>query len=158
MPLKLSVGLSRKVGQPNFGSVGAWCQIESELDPIMLEFDVDSLRQRIRDTYEICSDSVNGELLRQARRSEANQSPAVASDDVPVNRHAAGNGQQRRRRPATPAQLRAIRSIAAEINQDLDLILSKSFPAERIENLSVTEASQLIDYLRTVESGVSEEL
>ena len=32
MPLKLNVGVSRKVGLPDYGSVGASCNVEVELD------------------------------------------------------------------------------------------------------------------------------
>ena len=36
MPLKASVGLSRKVGQENYGSLGANCQLEIELDAALV--------------------------------------------------------------------------------------------------------------------------
>jgi hypothetical protein len=31
MPMKLNVGLCRKVGQPDYGSLGASCNVEVEL-------------------------------------------------------------------------------------------------------------------------------
>ena len=37
MPLRLNVGLSRKLGQPDFGSLGATCQVEVELDSSLRE-------------------------------------------------------------------------------------------------------------------------
>ena len=33
MPMKLSVGLNKKIGQPDYGRVGAFCSVDVELDP-----------------------------------------------------------------------------------------------------------------------------
>ena len=40
MPLKLNVGVSRKVGLPDYGSVGASCNLELELDASMIDKDL----------------------------------------------------------------------------------------------------------------------
>ena len=40
MPVKVSAGLSRKHGLPDYGSVGASCQIEFEVDHRLLEQDL----------------------------------------------------------------------------------------------------------------------
>ena len=32
MPVRINVGVAKKVGQPNFGSAGATCNVEFELD------------------------------------------------------------------------------------------------------------------------------
>ena len=37
MPMKLNVGVSRKVGLPDYGSVGASCNLELELDAGLLD-------------------------------------------------------------------------------------------------------------------------
>jgi len=31
--MKLSVGLNKKIGQPDYGRVGAFCSVDVELDP-----------------------------------------------------------------------------------------------------------------------------
>ena len=43
MPMKLNVGVSRKVGLPDYGSVGASCNLELELDSGMLDRDLDGV-------------------------------------------------------------------------------------------------------------------
>ena len=47
MPLKASIGLSRKVGQENYGSLGANCQLEVELDASLIG-DADAFHERDR--------------------------------------------------------------------------------------------------------------
>ena len=42
MPMKLNVGVSRKVGLPDYGSVGASCNLELELESGLIERDLDA--------------------------------------------------------------------------------------------------------------------
>ena len=63
MPVKLNIGLSRKVGEANFGSRGASINLEVELDIGTLN-DADQLRERVRDLYELARQSVDDELHR----------------------------------------------------------------------------------------------
>ncbi len=51
MPMKLDVGVTRKVGMPDYGSVGASCNLELELDSGLLEKDLDGFHARIRAAY-----------------------------------------------------------------------------------------------------------
>ena len=47
MPLHLNVGLSQKVGQPNFGSRGAHVNFEVELEASLVH-EPEALREQIR--------------------------------------------------------------------------------------------------------------
>ena len=51
MPMKLNVGVSQKVGLPDYGSVGASCNLELELESSLLERDLEAFHARIRGAY-----------------------------------------------------------------------------------------------------------
>ena len=155
MPLKITAGLSRKLGQPDYGSVGASCHIECELDPIDFRFDIDSLEQRIRDAYDICDRVVRAELQRQNAhppiplRTANASAPCSSNGNGSTGNGSTGNGSTARgRRAATPAQRRAVLAIATEAGVDLDELLRAHFSVLSVDELSVAEASQLIDHLR----------
>src|SRR5450755_3298215 len=82
MPMKVSVGLSKKLGLPDYGSLGASCHVEVELDGSMLQTDVDKFHQHVRRAYQACAQAVNEELTR------SNGHPAPAQSPAPAN----GNG------------------------------------------------------------------
>ena len=47
MPMKLNIGLSKKVGLPDYGRLGATCHVEVELDGSLLSDDVERLQQQV---------------------------------------------------------------------------------------------------------------
>src|SRR5215212_9291581 len=63
MPLRLSVGVSKKVGLPEYSSAGAHCDLELELDSGLLA-DLAAFHERVRDAYVACHQAVNDELAR----------------------------------------------------------------------------------------------
>ena len=77
MPLKLNVGLSKKIGLPDYGSLGASTNFELELDAGIID-DPDRLRQQIRHLFALAKSSIEEEL--------SGQQPA------PHNRNGNGNG------------------------------------------------------------------
>jgi hypothetical protein len=147
MPLKLSVGLSRKVGQPDYGSLGASCGVEVELDPTLLRDDLQGFHASVRDAFVACGQAVNDELSRLG--SPPGGRPPVPSDAdhgpqrVPTRpaRRNGGGG-------ATARQVGAIGALARRKGADLDRLLRDDFGVARPEDLSLAEASRLIDALR----------
>ena len=79
MAIKLNIGLSRKVGEVNYGSRGASINLEVELDNGVLN-DPAQLRDRVSDLYLLARQSVDEELQR----------PADAGPSEPS--HVNGNG------------------------------------------------------------------
>ena len=160
MPIKLNVGVSRKVGLPDYGSAGASCNLELELDSTLLERDLDAFHAQIRGAYVAAHQAVHDELARlQIPADSGTRSVAPAPARSPLRNGYArenSNGQTARaqgdrsrlRKAATPNQVKAILAIARRQNTDLAALLRHEFDAERPEDLTVKQASDLIDLLK----------
>lgn len=85
--LKLNVVLSKKVGLPDYGSIGALCSVETEMNNGVLQHDPDGFQQQARQAYAACAQAVNDELARQQGQS--------ASPPVTNGHTANGNGRRR---------------------------------------------------------------
>src|SRR6476659_2972946 len=130
MPLKLSIASSRKVGEPSFGSRGATVGLEMEVDSSLVDHPR-QLHEKIRRLFRLAKQSVDLEL--------GSQPPARAHlDDSEIIC-----------RSATDRQIRAIQAIARRKNLDLTEVLRGRFGIERPADLSVDEASQLIDAIKS---------
>src|SRR5262245_30062276 len=64
MPLRLNVGVSRKIGLPEYSSAGASCHIELELEARLLESDLPGFHAQVRDAYLAAHQAVDDELAR----------------------------------------------------------------------------------------------
>lgn len=172
MPMTVKVGVAKKLGQPDYGSLGASCDIELELDGGLLFNNLDGLQNKVRAAYTACRQAVNEELANQtgsaatgvtspgADRASRSTNGCNRSEGDPAprgnpNRDGGGdvNGSQnghpphRSRRAATSAQVRALHSIATRQNFNLTDLLRERFHLFKAEELSLREASQLIDEL-----------
>ncbi|HWA98968.1 MAG TPA: hypothetical protein VG713_10770, partial [Pirellulales bacterium] len=138
MPLKLNIGLSKKTGELNYGSRGASVNLELDLG---LVDQPDRLRERVRHLFTLAKASVEEEL---------------ASNAAPTNGAASLNGHERQRdngRRATASQVRALQAICTRQGLDLAALVNDHFGTRDPANLSITEASELIDQLKQAGNG-----
>ncbi len=141
MPLKLNCGFSRKVGEPDYGSRGASVNLELELESGLVN-EPDRLQERIRQLFRLAKASVDDELNGNGQAS-------------PNGQQSNGNGQRRQTngRPATQSQVRAIHAIANRQRIDLGSLLRERFGTDQPGDLSISDASQLIDELKASTNG-----
>ena len=173
MPLKLGLGLTKTVGEPPSGSIGASCHIELELDGLLLQRDPAAFQAQVRRAYAACAQAVADELARQQDRtaSRHNSPPYPANgrrdDEWPtaaVSPNAADSSPA-----ATERQIAYIRRLAGDMalpapeatsgpdaDADTDRIdvLAVRLYGRPLEELSGSEASRLIDRLRAARRGV----
>ncbi|HID75768.1 MAG TPA: hypothetical protein EYP56_07200 [Planctomycetaceae bacterium] len=163
MPLTVNVGLSKKLGLPNYGSVGASCHVEFELESSLLQNNLEGFHRHVRNAYVACRQAVQDELARYSevtRCSEddappTQESAAVAGDsavDAPRrDGHAAGRASQK--------QIDYLRQLARQIRgvgvRRLDEVATR-WCGKPIAMLTSFEASSLIDTLKAVKAGESD--
>ena len=137
--LKLNVGLSRKVGEANYGSRGASVNLELEVESA-LAGDPQTLQDRIRSLFRLARASVDEELNGNGR--------ANGHHGNGHNQNGHSNGSRRSNgRSATASQVRAIHAIASRQRIDLTGELHQRYGVDRPDDLSISEASELIDSL-----------
>ena len=155
MPLKLNVGVSRKLGLPDYSSMGATCNLEVELESSLLG-DPEVFHERVRDAYVACHQAVNDELARLQGRTPATVDTPPASNGggrrnvsgPHANGARTGGERDRSLKAATPGQLKAIYAINRARRADLEGLLRDDYGVGRPEELSRAQASQLIDSLK----------
>jgi hypothetical protein len=170
MPLTLNVGLSRKHGLPNYGSIGASCSLGIELDGSLLQHDLDTLQQKVRQAFVACSQAVNDELARQQAESQppANGRPAPRPNGVSSHIPTAGNDIHENSRTenghaangaghqASQKQVDYISQLSRQIRglgvRRLETLANRMF-GKPMADLSTLDASGLIDMLKAIKEG-----
>ena len=165
MSVKLNIGLSRKVGEASFGSRGASINLEVELDNGVLN-DPGLLRDRVQDLYVLARQSVDEELQRPAEAGPSEPSHTNGNEHGRISHAANGNGHKNGRvtnghgpnngnghgrievARATQSQIRAIFAISKRHGLDPHTVISERYRVHKMEDLTIREASALIDDLK----------
>jgi hypothetical protein len=131
-----------------------------ELDAGLLEKDLDGFHARIRGAYAAAHQAVHDELARLQAPGDSDAGvPSPTQARAGRHGHAAqyGNGQSTRAqgersrvpRTATPSQVKAILAIARRQNTDLPRLLRQEHEVSKPEALTIRQASELIDRLKS---------
>lgn len=135
--IKLNAGISRKVGEPNYGSRGASVNVELELESAVVN-DTDALHEKIRRLFALAKKSVDEELgISTSASGNGGASNAPPNGDA---------------RPATDNQKRAIVAICGDSGFDGDQEAVGLFERP-VSQLTLPEASRLIDHLKGLRNG-----
>ena len=156
MPLKLNVGLNRKVGEANYSSRGANVNVELEVDSSLVS-EPSKLQERIRQLFGLVRMSLAEELNGGSSGSQSGNGHN-AGNDRGQRDNDNGNGRghdagQRSNlpRPATTSQVKALFAITKSQRLNLNQLLRERFRVGKPEDLTIKEASQLIDQLKNSE-------
>ncbi len=156
MPLRLNVGLSKKIGQPDYGSLGATCHVEVELENSLLQQDLETFHRHVRNAYVACAQAVNDELARHTGGGNGEAPKAQPAHQPAGNGHqsngANGNGAHR----ASQKQVEYINQLARQIRglgvRHLETLADRMFGKPMAE-LTSLDASGLIDTLKAIKAG-----
>ncbi len=167
MPLRLNVGVSRKVGLPHYGSIGASCNAEIELPQDLLDHNLPQFHDRIRTAYAAVQQAVHDELARlqnsptavqpsprngSPRSQDETGRPSVPNEPAPSVRPSNGRSscppRHSPRAYATVRQVGALRTLTRQTGVDLTSFLREAYGVERPELLSLAQASEMIDQLK----------
>jgi hypothetical protein len=154
MAAKLSVGLQKKLGLPGYSSIGASCHVEFEVETSLMESNLEGFHQKVQNVYSACQQAINEQLARyQSTPPNLNDPPRTH-----LNGQNNPNPQQVRQESsrATRNQIRSIFAIARSQGLDPLQIVRTRFNLDLPEDLTIREASSLIDELKhgTVEVQV----
>lgn len=145
MPLKLNLGLSRKVGEPNYGSRGASVNLEVEVDSTLIG-EPAKFQERIRQLFGLVRTSLAEELNGNGHAANGNGA-STNGHPGPNNGHGAVIIADKPRM-ATASQLKAISAFAHRQQINLIPFLQNRIGVGRPADLTLKQASQVIDELK----------
>ena len=153
MGIKLNLGISKKIGLPDYGSAGSQCNVEVELDSSALERP-EEFHNRVQELYAACRSAVEDELANH--RNKAVQDNRPTPPPKTEYRNSSPPERNDNRFPVSPKQLDFISKLSKGIKgltaQRLDEYCQVTY-GKTSANLSSQEASKLIDAMKEAKAG-----
>ncbi|MCE9553847.1 MAG: hypothetical protein K8T91_10805 [Planctomycetes bacterium] len=148
MSVTATVSISKKIGLPDYGSLGASCSVQFEVDSNSLQREPTAFQQAVQNAYRVVSQAVSDELARQQDQSV----PSAVQTAVPTRSATNGNHGH----GASEKQLSYARQLAGQIDglgvRRLESIAQKMF-GKPVAGLTTLDASGLIDVLKDLKAG-----
>ena len=163
MTIKISVGVNKKIGLPDYGSAGGHCNIEIEAGDSVLD-DAKQFLLRVQDAYELARQSVEEELSHHRPSNATSNGGASQSQSFGQSERKPEPRQEYRSNPnstgssynASPKQQQFIAALVKGVKgldwRKLDKYCDTKF-GKVCSQLSSKEASALIEDLKAAKSG-----
>ena len=109
MSIKLNLGVNKKIGEPNYGSRGASCHVEFELDGSLDNGTAARFQEAARRAYAACRHVVESELAAGDSHSQLRTTGHTNAPTARKDQWDSVDPVANRVRMATEGQVRAIR-------------------------------------------------
>lgn len=153
MGIKLNVGISKKIGLPDYSSAGSQCNLEIELDSSALDRP-EEFHRRVQEAYAACRSAVEDELANH--RTKPNRDTRPTTTPKTEYRNSTTPERNDNRNPVSAKQMDFIGKLSKGIKglngRKLDEYCRHSF-SKVLSELSAQEASKLIDALKDAKAG-----
>jgi hypothetical protein len=152
MSMRITVGLSRKIGQGSTGSQEGFVHLETEVGDDVAS-DPGKLREKVRQLLGLVRSSLAEERSGGPNQTSTLPARETASPPAATSAPATDNsGQRGAVRLATQAQVKAIYAISRKSGIVLDELLHERCRVRRPDELTLQQASTLIDELKRTAS------
>jgi len=161
MPITINVGLSKKLGTANYGSVGATCNVNFEAGHDLLESDLAGFHQKVKNAFVACRQAVQDELARELNVPASNGTtmpePAKTTNgNGAANSNGNGGHNGSSGHGASEKQLAFARQLSKGIQglgiRRLESLAERMF-GKPLVSLTTLDASGLIDSLKAIKEG-----
>ena len=149
---KISLNVNKKLGLPEFGSCGASCAIDFEIDSATLTDRPDEFTRRVQAAYRLCRESVEAELAEHRPNGTAKQDNRPTPPPSTEYRNSSPPERSNENRfPVSDKQLKFISQLTKAVKglnaRKLDEYCQVTY-GNTCNNLSSKDASKLIDDLK----------